>query len=75
MPLSSAQPGRKVRVKSIAGERHVCSRMAAMGIYPGVEMELICAGCDAPCVVRVHGGTLSLGRSVSDAILVTRDIS
>jgi ferrous iron transport protein A len=44
--------------------------MAAMGIYPGVEMELLCAGCGSPCVIRVHGGTLSLGSGISENILV-----
>jgi len=37
----------------------LCGRMAAMGIYPGVEMEVVCAGCNCPCMVRVHGCTLS----------------
>jgi ferrous iron transport protein A len=45
--------------------------MAALGIYPGAELELLCAGCDSPCLVRVRGGTLSLGKGVSDKILVT----
>ncbi|HOV87661.1 MAG TPA: FeoA family protein [Syntrophobacteraceae bacterium] len=70
-PLSRAQAGRRLKVAGIAGGRHVCARMAAMGIYPGVEMELLCAGCGSPCLVRVHGGTLSLGAGVSHKILVT----
>ncbi len=75
MPLSAAGSGKKLKVERVSGERHICSRMAAMGIYPGVEMELICAGRGAPCVVRVHGGTLSLGSGVSDTIFVTGDMS
>lgn len=42
-----------------------------MGIYPGAELELLCAGCGAPCVVRVKGGKLSLGKGISEKILVT----
>lgn len=49
----------------------MCARMAAMGIYPGVEMEVVCAGCNCPCMVRVHGCTLSLGAGMSNKILVT----
>jgi ferrous iron transport protein A len=71
LPLSNARPGERLTVKSIGGGRHVCARMAAMGIYPGAEMELVCAGCGTPCLVRVHGGTLSLGSGVSERILVT----
>lgn len=40
--------------------------MAALGIYPGVEMHLLCSGC-----VRVNGGILSLGEEISDKIMVT----
>ena len=66
MPLCKAGAGEKVKVACINGERGLCARMAALGIYPGVEMHLLCAGC-----VRVNGGVLSLGKDVSDKILVT----
>ena len=71
LPLSNAQAGRRFRVASIAGGRHLCARMASLGIYPGAEMELVCTGCGAPCLIRIHGGTLSLGAGVSQKILVT----
>ena len=71
LPLSHAQAGRRFRVASIAGGRHLCARMASLGIYPGAEMELVCAGCGSPSLVRIHGGTLSLGAGVSQKILVT----
>lgn len=70
LPLSHAQTGKRVKVSKIQGGRKLCARMAAMGIYPGVELELLCAGCGSPCLVRVHGGTLSLGAGVSQKILV-----
>jgi len=72
--LSEAPIGRRFKVKSIGGGRPLCARMAAMGIYPGVEMELVCAGCGSPCLVRVHGGTLSLGEGLSREILVTSSL-
>jgi len=68
--LDQANPGCRFRVARISGGRHLCARMAAMGIYPGSELELLCAGCDSPCVVRVKGGTLSLGKGISENILV-----
>lgn len=71
IPLADARPGRRCRVASIEGGRNVCARMAAMGIYPGVEMEIICSGCHSPCLVKVHGGTLSLGQGVAEKIMVT----
>ncbi|MGO9372792.1 MAG: FeoA family protein [Syntrophobacteraceae bacterium] len=66
VPLCEAASGHKVKVACVKGERGLCARMAAMGIYPGVEMQLLCSGC-----VRVNGGTLSLGKEVSNNILVT----
>jgi ferrous iron transport protein A len=71
LALNSAPAGQRFKVTAIDGGRHLCARMAAMGIYPGAEMELVCAGCGSPCLIRVHGGTLSLGAGVSDKILVT----
>ncbi len=70
-PLCDARPGERLKVQTITGERNLCARMASLGIYPGVEMELLCAGCGSPCLVKVHGGTLSLGEGLSDKIIVT----
>jgi len=69
--LSDARAGQRCKVAGIEGGRHLCARMAAMGIYRGVEMEVVCAGCNCPCLVRVHGCTLSLGSGLSNKILVT----
>ncbi len=66
VPLYKVESGRKVKVACVNGERGLCARMAAMGIYPGVEMLPLCSGC-----VRVNGGTLSLGKDISNKIFVT----
>lgn len=66
MPLCKAKTGKRFKVACVHGERRLCARMAALGIYPGAEMHLLCTGC-----VRVNGGLLSLGEDVSDKILVT----
>ncbi len=75
LPLSDAQSGERLRVASIAGGRNLCGRMAAMGIYPGVEMELLCSGCGSPCLIKVHGGTISLGAGESRKIMVTSNLA
>ena len=71
LSLDQAHPGCKVKVKKVAGGRSLCARMAAMGIYPGAELELLCAACGCPCLIRVQGGTVSLGAGVCQKILVT----
>lgn len=70
IPLSQAPSGTKLLVRRIDGGRHLCARMAALGIYPGAEVEVLCAGCNCPCLIKVHGSTLSLGAGVSNKIYV-----
>ncbi len=69
MPLCKARTGKKVKVACVHGGRGLCARMAALGIYPGVEMHLVCNGC-----VRVNGGVLSLGKDISGKIIVTPSV-
>ncbi len=71
VPLCDLKDGCKVRVACIEGGRALCARMAALGIYPGAEMHLLCNGCGHPCLVRVNGGTVSIGQGISEKIMVT----
>ncbi len=72
LTLSDVGSGQIVRVTGIAGGRRLCARLAHMGIYPGVELEVICAGKGLPSIVRVRNATLSLGKGMSQKILVAR---
>jgi ferrous iron transport protein A len=74
LPLAEAPAGKRLKVACLGGGRQFCARMASMGIYPGVEMELLGSGCGSPCLVRVHGGTLSLGVGLSRNILVVPEL-
>ncbi len=70
-PLShTCQPGR-IKICHITGDRKLCARMASMGVYPGIEAELICTENGSQCILKVGGGTLSLDMSISDNILVS----
>ena len=71
-PLSKkGQPG-KVRVCKVTGDRKICARMASMGVYPGVEADIVCSENGDRCILRVHGGTISLDADISANILVTQ---
>ncbi len=70
VPLAMAQQGKPLKVCHILGGRSVCARLAHLGIYPGVEIELLCGGCHAPCLVKVHNATISLGSGISQKIVV-----
>lgn len=69
-PLSDNLRTGKVKVCRITGDRKVCGRMASMGIYPGVEADIICPENGGQCLLKVQGGTISLDSEVSQNILV-----
>ena len=60
-----------MRVCKVDGDRKVCARMASMGLYPGVEADIICAENNSQCLIKVNGGTISLDPAISENILVT----
>ena len=71
MPLSAQRQGGPLRICRIEGGRKLCAEMAAIGLYPGREAELLCPECGGQCLLKVEGSTLSLGKSASESILVT----
>ena len=69
--LSKHADNGKVKVCKVTGDRKVCARMASMGLYPGVEADIICANGSTQCVLKVNGGTISLDSVASDNVYVT----
>ena len=61
----------RVKVCKVTGDRKICAKMAAMGLYPGVEADIICAEEGSQCLLKVHGGTISLDPALSENIIVT----
>ena len=61
----------RVKVYKVTGDRRVCARMASMGVYPGVEADIICSESGSNCILKVNGGTISLDTDVSENIFVT----
>ena len=71
IPLAMADTGRKVRLVSVTGGRAMSSHLAAMGLLPGVELEIKRKGPGGPFVLGVKGGQLVLGRGMAQKILVS----
>jgi len=44
--------------------------MASLGVLPGEEAELICPQKGSQCLLKIHGGTLSLDQLTSNNIIV-----
>ncbi len=70
-PLSKRARTGRVKVCKVTGDRKICARMASMGLYPGVEADVICSETGSQCLLKVNGGTISLDSDVSDNIFVT----
>jgi hypothetical protein len=45
--------------------------MAAMGLTPGTEAEILCPENGSQCILKIHGGTVCLDHSICRNILVS----
>ncbi len=70
-PLSKRARTGRVKVCRVTGDRKICARMASMGLYPGVEADVICSETGSNCLLKVNGGTISLDADVSENVFVT----
>ncbi|MDR0477072.1 MAG: ferrous iron transport protein A [Desulfobulbaceae bacterium] len=71
MPLSDQRQGGPLRICRIEGDRGLCAKMAAMGLYPGRDAELIHPECGGQCLLKIEDCTLCLDKSTSERIVVT----
>ena len=62
MPLSAVAAGERVRLRSVEAGGGLESRLAAMGLLPGVELEVIRNAEHGPFIIEVKGTRLVLGR-------------
>ncbi len=68
-PLSAVPPGRRVRITSYSGGRMLRSRLAALGLNLGREVDIL-QNNKGLIIVGVNGGRVALGRGVSQKIMV-----
>ncbi len=71
IPLAMAGSGRKVRLVSVDGGRSVCSHLAALGLIPGVEVEVKRNTPGGPFILGLKGSQLVIGRGMAQKILVS----
>ncbi len=69
-PLSESCQLGKLKICKLTGDRRECAKMAALGLLPGQEAELLCAKNGSQCLLKIQGGTLSLDESTSNNIIV-----
>lgn len=67
-PLPDFPPGSMVRVVQVSGNNGVRSRLCALGLTPGTEVELVASG-RGPCRLKVRRCDLVLGRGMAEKVM------
>ena len=70
MPLTIVQAGRRVRFVAVDAGHGLQGRLAAMGLVPGVEIEVLRNSLHGPFLVAVKGSRIALGRGMAQKIQV-----
>jgi Fe2+ transport system protein FeoA len=68
-PLSAVSPGQRVEITEIRGGRGLVSKLASMGFYPGVIVEVV-SSRSGPLIVAKDGVRLGLGFGMARRIFV-----
>lgn len=70
MPLTIVQAGGRVRVLAVEAGHGLQGRLAAMGLIPGVEIEVLQNIMNGPFMISVKGSKIALGRGMAQKIMV-----
>ena len=70
MPLAIVEPGRRVRLIAVDAGHGRRGMLAAMGLVPGVEIEVLRNSMRGPFLVEVKGSRIMLGRGMARKIIV-----
>jgi Fe2+ transport system protein FeoA len=68
--LATMKSGQKGKVVSVCSRSRMAGRLAAMGITPGVDVEVLSCSGDGPLVVVVRGARMCLCRNMADKVQV-----
>ncbi len=69
MPLSIVQQGRKVKLVCVDQCEGLAGRLAALGLVPGVEFEIV-KSAPGPLILAVGETRLMIGRGMAEKIRV-----
>ena len=69
-PLSRQPAGHPLRLVSVEAGRALAARLAAMGLLPGVRLDLVRRAGRGPVVVAVKGTRIALGRGMAEKVIV-----
>jgi Fe2+ transport system protein FeoA len=69
-PLSAVEAGKKVYIVAVDSGQGLKGRLAAMGLVPGVPVDVILNAPRGPFIVAVKGSRVMLGRGMAGKIIV-----
>ena len=70
VPLTAVAPGKEVTLFSIEGGSGVRTRLAGMGLQPGMKVTVIHSNTHGPCISRVGTTRLVVGHGMAKKIMV-----
>lgn len=70
IPLSTVETGRKVIIVAVDSGKGLQGRLAAMGLVPGVQVDVVLNSSRGPFIIAVKGGRIILGHGMAMKILV-----
>jgi Fe2+ transport system protein FeoA len=71
-PLTAATDGEQVKIAHVNGGSRLTKRLFNMGLFEGVEVDVIMRQTGGAVVMRCHGARLALGVGMAHKIQVTR---
>lgn len=74
-PLLEMEPGQALTLQRIDGGHEFQRRLVALGLLPGVQLQLLRRDRRGPLVIDLHGARLALGRGVARKLLVARPVA
>jgi len=70
MPITIIQAGRRVTLKSVEAGEALSGRLAALGLVPGAEVEVMSNRAHGPVILMLGESRIMLGRGMAEKILV-----
>jgi ferrous iron transport protein A len=68
IPLAMMRQGERAKVLSISGGKGLVRRLTEMGLYPGVEIEIISNMGAGPLIIGLGGSRLGIGFGIAKKI-------
>ncbi|MGI6098605.1 MAG: FeoA family protein [Kiritimatiellia bacterium] len=70
MPLSLVPAGHSVRLRRVQAGSGLASRLTAMGLLPGTQIQVCHNDRNGPVILGLNGNRLMLGRGMAEKVSV-----